>query len=108
MFTKNIKWAAALAFTLAAFPAHSLDIERVHTGTAHQVMFDIYATSNRLIAVGSGGEVLHSPDGKAWQADDFGSEGRALFSVSEKGSNTLAVGQQGKVFRKEGADWRLV
>jgi photosystem II stability/assembly factor-like uncharacterized protein len=61
--------------------------------------------NDRFIAVGSGGRILTSPEGRFWQVRSV-EEQPALRSIARGAAAYVAVGEDGRIFRSaSGVDW---
>ena len=106
---KHTFTAAGCALLLGgALPALAASSEQVHQEHPHDVLFGISRGSDGLIAVGTGGELRRSADGKAWTIQAATAPGTSLFDVSERQGRLLAVGQEGEIFRNAGDGWQEV
>ena len=106
---KHTLLAATCSLLLGgALPALAASSEQVHQEHPHDVLFGISRGSDGLIAVGSGGELRHSADGRAWTKRAAAAPGSSLFDISERQGKLLAVGQQGQIFRSTGQQWQQV
>jgi photosystem II stability/assembly factor-like uncharacterized protein len=102
--------AALLAGSLpAGVGAAPTAFDVVHQGTAHEAFFSIGGEGDALIAVGAPNLLYASRDGgRTWAPDPTLTAGAALLDCTWKYGTGLVVGQNGAIYRKDGAAWSPV
>ena len=82
--------------------AAAATIAPVVNGTAHQALFAIAFEDDTGVAVGAGGQILHSADaGKSWRAASSVPTDKALLGVAAGSGRAIAVGQSGVVLVRD-------
>lgn len=109
---KSVKWIALslLALGLSA-PAHAAQskIRTLHSGTAHEALFDLSFDGQQGYAVGAGGSIYASSDnGKSWAQEETPNQ-LSLLGVAASNGHAVAVGQMGAILvKKNGQPWQSV
>ncbi|HVT34799.1 MAG TPA: YCF48-related protein [Nevskiaceae bacterium] len=99
----------AATFALVA-QAAAAPTEALVTGVAHDALFTINFDGQNGIAGGAPGRVLATHDGgKSWTSDKTFPSPLAVLGADVKGERTLAVGQMGTIFLREGSGaWKKI
>jgi photosystem II stability/assembly factor-like uncharacterized protein len=94
--------------TSALAGADESGIDVVYSATAHDAIFDIGIDGDYGVAVGAGGLVLTSNDaGATWTKGEALGE-LALLGADIHAHRSLAVGQNGQIFRRTDGAWQPV
>ncbi len=92
-----------VALVVDTIPAHA-EVELLRSGYPHEALYDIAIAGERGLAVGMPALVLATADGgRSWTPEQIDSGGLALLGVAISGEHAIAVGQMGRIYRREGA-----
>lgn len=100
--------AAGVFGFMAAIQAAVASVDVVRQGIAHEDLYGIDAKGQRLMAVGTSGELLYSQDsGQSWQKQQLETQ-LSLLDVSLGDKQDIAVGQLGLIMVGQNMRWNRV
>jgi len=100
----------ATLIALAPVTSSALESELLHAGTEHDALLAIDVDAGQVLAGGYGVGLIESHDGGGhWEQAGEPASDSAVLGIASAANITLAVGQQGRAWRREGdGPWEAI